>query len=124
MLPTPDMLSTFCKPAFALASAGAIWIAETVTPQIPGVPEWLTALGLPVAFLVAVIYALISTNRALRDSERGRREDNERFHAKLEGVVEKGNESRDRLIRATDQQTTEFKLLADELRKRPCQLPR
>lgn len=110
-----QLLDHFCKPILALALAGSAYLAETVTPEIPGVPSWITSLGLPVAFLVAVIYALISTNRALRESERGRREDWAEYAKKLEVMMDKGNESRERLIRATDAQTTEFKTLAAKI---------
>lgn len=110
------------KPIAGIAAAGATYIADTVTPIVPGVPEWITALGLPIAFLIAVIYALVSTHRAWRDSEKGRREDSERYHLRLEEMINRGNESRERLIRSTDEQTREFKNLADELRNRPCQL--
>jgi uncharacterized membrane protein YccC len=115
------MFTHFFKPIFALTFAAVTYIAETITPTVPGIPEWVTALGLPVAFLVAVIYALISTNRALRASEDGRRRDWEQYAGKLEAMMDRGNESRERLIRATDQQTAEFGKLADQLKSRPCQ---
>lgn len=118
---TPEVLSTFAKPIAGLSVAGATWIAETVTPNIPGVPEWITQLGLPIAFLLAVIYALVTTHKALRDSEKGRREDIMGTQAKLEAMIERGNESRERLIRATDIQTAEFRSLGDQLKSRPCQ---
>jgi len=117
----PDLITSFCKPIAALAVAGVTYIADVVTPEIPGVPQWLTALGLPVAFLVAVVYALVSTNRALRKSEEGRRADWQAYAEKLESMMNRGNESRERLIRATDTQTNEFAKLADQLRNRPCQ---
>jgi len=119
----PDMLSHFFKPIFALSIAGMTYLAESVTPEIPGVPSWLTSLGLPVAFLVAVIYALISTNRALRASEDGRRRDWEQYAGKLETMMDSGNESRERLIRATDQQTAEFAKLAEKLKDCPAHKP-
>lgn len=117
----PEILSTFAKPIAGLTVAGITWIAESVTPNIPGVPEWVTGLGLPVAFLVAVIYALITTHKALRESEKGRREDLMGVSQKWEKMIENAQESRERLIRATDQQTAEFKTLADQLKSRPCQ---
>lgn len=117
----PETFSSFIKPIVAVTTAGAAWLAETATPEIPGVPTWLTSLGLPVAFLIAVIYALVSTNRALRESEQGRREDFGKYAEKLETLMDKGNETRERLIRATDNQTNEFKTLADQLKSRPCQ---
>lgn len=117
----PDLVTSFCRPVIALAFAGSAYIAETATPDIPGVPEWLTSLGLPVAFLVAVIYALVSTNKALRASEDGRRVDWGNYADKLEMMMAKESESRERLIRATDHQTSQFQNLADQLKSRPCQ---
>jgi uncharacterized protein YecE (DUF72 family) len=81
-------------------------------------------LGLPVAFLVAVIYALVAVHKALRASEQGRRDDWIRFSEKLEQMVEHGRDSRERLIHATNEQTHEFRRLAEQLKARPCQLPR
>jgi hypothetical protein len=115
----PELITNFSRPILALAVAGGTYLAETVTPDIPGVPEWATSLGLPVAFLVAVIYALVSTNRALRESEQGRRSDWEAYAGKLENMMERGNESRERLIRATDAQTVEFGKLAEQIKNRP-----
>jgi hypothetical protein len=121
MTPHHDLIIGFAKPISALAVAGFTYIAESVTPSIPGVPSWLTSLGLPVAFLLAVIYALIATHKALRASEDGRRGDWEKFAEKLEDIGSRGNETRERLIRATDAQTHEFAKLADHLKSRPCQ---
>ena len=118
---SPELVTSFCRPVAALAFAGTAYIADTATPAIPGVPEWLTALGLPVAFLVAVVYALVSTNKALRASETGRREDWGNYAEKLEMMMLKETESRERLIRATDHQTNQFQNLADQLKSRPCQ---
>jgi len=108
----------FIRPIAALAFAGTCWIAETITPEIPGIPQWVTALGLPVAMLIAVIYALVSTNKALRQSEAGRLTDRDTYMTKLERENERAMESRERLIRATDQQTAEFQRLADHIESR------
>ena len=116
MIPLP--IFDFLRPIFAIAVAGLCWIAETVTPEIPGVPQWVTALGLPVAMLIAVIYALVSTNKALRQSEAGRLADRDVYTSKLERETERAMESRERLIRATDQQTAEFKRLADHIERK------
>jgi hypothetical protein len=121
MTPHAEIIVGFTKPITALAVAGVTYLAETVTPDIPGVPAWVTSLGLPVAFLIAVIYALISIHKALRESEKGRREDWQSYATKLESISERGNETRERLIRATDLQTVEFAKLADHLKTRPCQ---
>tara|TARA_R110000868_G_scaffold162116_4_gene393111 strand:+ start:410 stop:772 length:363 start_codon:yes stop_codon:yes gene_type:complete len=117
----PEILTSFFKPITALAFAGVTYLADSITQEIPGVPSWLTNLGLPIAFLVAVIYALVSIHKALRQSEAGRRDDWKSYTEKLEHMAERGNDTRERLIRAADNQTHEFKSLADQLRSRPCQ---
>jgi hypothetical protein len=118
MIPTA-FFDHIYKPAIALAVAGTAYIAESATPDIPGVPGWLTSLGLPVAFLVAVIYALVSNNRSLREEQAGRRKDWELFSTKLERIlmdtIESGNKSREELIRATQQQTAELSRLSSRV---------
>jgi len=113
---TPHILD-FVRPIAALVFAGSCWIAETVTPEIPGVPPWVTSLGFPVAMLIAVIYALVSTNKALRQSEAGRLADRDAYTAKLEASEEKAAISRESLIKATTEQTSEFKKLGEEIRR-------
>jgi hypothetical protein len=115
----PSHIFDFLRPIASLAFAGLCWIAQTATPDIPGIPPWVTALGLPVAMLVAVIYALISTNNALRASERGRLEDRDKYAEKLEKDAEKDADRDERLIRATYEQTAEFRRLAEKIEKRP-----
>ena len=105
----------FIRPISALGFAGACWVAETVTPEIPGVPTWVTSLGFPVAMLIAVIYALVSTNKMLRASEAGRLSDRDAYVAKLEAEGRQAMESRERLIHATLEQTHEFRRLADTI---------
>lgn len=111
----------FAKPILAVSAAGVTYLADTITPEIPGVPAWITSLGLPIAFLICVIYALISIHKALRESEKGRREDWKNFSEKLEHLTERGNETREQLIKATEAQTNEFAKLADHMKNRPCQ---
>lgn len=120
MMP-PAPLFEFGKTIGSIAFAGGCWIAQEVTPQIPGVPPWLTALGFPVAMLVAVIYALVSTNKSLASSQAGRLADKDYAIQALKEDARLAADSRERLIRATDAQTAEFKRLADNLASRPCQ---
>jgi hypothetical protein len=114
MIPMLD----FIRPISALAFAGACWIGETVTPEIPGVPTWVTSLGFPVAMLIAVIYALVSTNKSLRASEAGRLADRDAYVGKLEAEGRLATESRERLIHATLEQTHEFRRLANTIENR------
>jgi len=111
----------FIKPIFAIFAGGVALIADAAVPAIPNIPEWITSLGLPLAGLVAVGYALVATNKALRKSEADRHADAERFYERFERIAKESNESRERLIRATDLQTNGFRNLADHLKTRPCQ---
>jgi hypothetical protein len=102
MIPIP---LDFIRPIAAIAAAGSFWMADTtITPEVPGVPAWITALGLPIAFLVAVIYALVTVNRAYRDSVNGRLTDKDALIAKLETFHDKDIESRAQLTIATTAQ--------------------
>lgn len=116
-----EMLTSFAKPIAAILGAGVTYLAENLTQDIPGVPSWFTGLGLPVAFLVCVIYALISIHKALRDSEQGRREDLKTYSERFEKLVERSNETRERLIHSTENQTAEFRSLAEHMKSRSCQ---
>jgi hypothetical protein len=111
----------YAKSIAGLYSAGALWIADLAIP-VEVAPRIISDVGLPIAFLLAVIYALIAVHRALRESEKGRREDWARFSDRLEAMVEHGRDSRERLIAATNEQTMEFRRLAEELKDRPCQI--
>ncbi len=108
---------------FSLATAGGLWIAQQVTPDIPGVPPWVTALGFPMAMLVAVIYALLSVHKAYAASEKGRLDDKDGVIAALRADADKAMQSRTELTIATREQTDAFKALAAEMRQRPCQKP-
>ena len=105
----------FARPIGYISVAGGLYVAQLITPEVSGVPNWVTALGLPCAMLVAVIYALVSTNKQLRKSEQGRLDDRDSFVSRLERDVEKGAESRERLIHAAELQTAEIRRLADEM---------
>lgn len=94
----------------SISAAGALWVANTVTPEIPGVPDWVTSLGLPVAFLVAVIYALRSVFLMLRDSQAGRLADRDAYAGKLEEIHIRSDASRDANTQATN-------ALVEEIRK-------
>jgi len=125
-------IDTFARPIGGLATAGTLWIADTVTPKIPGVPDWVTALGLPVAFLIAVIYALVCVHKALaasqlahlqsiEKSQKERLDDRDASLAAMREDALKGEASRRELIIATLEQTNAFKTLAAEMKSRPCQ---
>lgn len=120
----PEFLqSNFLKPIVGLTTSGGLWLTAQVTPEVPGVPSWVTALGLPCAFLVAVIYALVATHRALAASQDGRLADRDAFAQSLRDENTKAEDTRQRLIIATMEQTAAFNALAQEMKSRPCQKP-
>ncbi len=87
----------FAKSLVALLAAGCLWIADTVIPDIAGVPQWVSTLGVPVCFLIAVIYALVYTHRSyLRAIERELK-DKDAIISMLDGFHKRDIESRERL---------------------------
>lgn len=87
----------FAKSLVALLAAGILWIADTVIPDIAGVPQWVSTLGVPVCFLIAVIYALVYTHRSyLRAIERELK-DKDAIILMLDGFHKRDIESRERL---------------------------
>jgi hypothetical protein len=111
-----DLLVDFGKPIGALLCAGATLLADTAA--LPGLPEWVSSLGLPVAFLIAVMYALASIHTAYKQSMDDRIKDRDEHESRMDKLVANIQESRERLIRATEQQTSEFRALADEIRRK------
>lgn len=118
------MIHELARATIGIAAAAGAWVLEVVATSIDGVPGWISELGLPVAFLLAVIYALVSTNKALRASESGRLADRDEFMRRITDDATKSAESRERLRQATERQTAAFENLVHELQKRPCQIPR
>jgi hypothetical protein len=111
-----EMLVDFGKPIAAIVCAGATLLADAAT--LPGLPEWVSSLGLPVAFLIAVMYALASIHNAYKQSMADRITDRDEHESRMDKLVANIQESRERLIRATEQQTSEFRALADEIRRK------
>lgn len=111
-----EMIMDFGKPIAAIVCAGTTLLADTAT--LPGLPEWVSSLGLPVAFLIAVMYALVSIHNAYKQSMADRIADRDEHESRMDKLVANIQESRERLIRATEQQTAEFRSLADEIRRK------
>jgi mannitol-1-phosphate/altronate dehydrogenase len=92
----------------AISFAGLAWLGETAAQHIPGIPEWVTALGFPVAMLVAVIYALVATHRAYQGVQEARISDRDAMEERLREMLAKGQESREKLLVATERQTVQL----------------
>lgn len=111
----------FAKPILAIMVAAMSYVAEATVSQLENVPSWIDRYGLPMVFLAAVIYALVSTNKALRASEEGRLRDRDEFMKQIREDAEKASQSRERLKESTDRQTIVFERLVGQLESRPCQ---
>lgn len=119
MLP---LFPNFIKPVLAISGASMCWMAETVASDVPGTAGLIKDVGLPVTFLILVIYGLVALYKELTISQKGRLADRDLFQAELKSITEKASDSRERLIRSNDEQTAEFRRLAEQLQDRPCQI--
>jgi len=87
----------FAKSVMALTVAGLLWIADTVIPDIPGIPTWISTLGVPVCFLIAVIYALVYTHKSYLKAIERELKDKDAIINMLDGFHKRDIESRERL---------------------------
>jgi hypothetical protein len=113
-----ELISSIVKPIAGFSVAGITFMLGSVIPPT-SIPTWIDTLGLPIVFLIAVAYALLTTHKALLKSESGRREDWEKFSSKLEGMVLKSEESRNALTLAQTQNATEIHSLIEHLKSKP-----
>lgn len=104
--------------------AGGTLVADAAAQHVDGVPEWITALGLPTAFCICVIYALIASNNERKASEAGRLKDKDDNLEAMKVDAKAAAESRDRLVSAavaqtaaTAAQTVAMEHLTDEIRR-------
>lgn len=104
------------KSIVSFSTAGTLFIADSIVTEVPGVPQWITSLGFPIAMLVAVIYALISVHKAHAASVAGRLADKDLVISALVGDQEKALKSREDLTAATREQTSEFRTLGNEIK--------
>lgn len=111
------------KPLAAIAGAGACCIADTAIAGLSELPVWLRDLGLPVVFLILVIYALrhlFTVNQDLQKSMLVAKD------AQIQAAKETSElflSTTKQLIDATNHQTTQLEKLTDQIKSRPCQMP-
>ncbi len=109
--------------------SSASLLADQVVKQIDGVPAWLTELGLPLALLVCVSWALILVAKAFMNERAARIKDRDDFLAAYRHEADKAMESRNSLVLETQRQTTAFErleksihALVGKISSRPCLL--
>jgi len=100
-----------------LSAAGGTLLAEAAAHHVDGVPAWITALGLPTAFCVCVIYALIASNNERKASEAGRLTDKDEYVEAIRADMASGAESRDKLITLAAQTNVSLDRLTEEIRR-------
>lgn len=103
----------FAKPIGGIIGAATAYTAEIASKRVDGIPSWITELGLPTGFLICVIYALVSTNKALRESERGRLHDRDEFVDAIRQDARQATETHQRLIEASVSQRMAFEKQAE-----------
>ncbi|MCW1921333.1 hypothetical protein OKA05_02140 [Luteolibacter arcticus] len=107
------------QPDIAKAATGAAvsilgWIGTTIDQ----IPAWIREFGLPLVMLAGAIVAIVFLYRELRAERKSRIEDRDSFIKLMREDAAKGEASRDALLRATLEQTNEFKNLRRELGSR------
>jgi molybdopterin-biosynthesis enzyme MoeA-like protein len=105
----------FLQTISALSLAGLVYLGEAVSQHIPGVPEWITSLGFPVGMLVAVIYALVATHRSYQAVVAARIADRDAHESRLQDMISRSQESREKLIIATERQTIQLEAQTAQL---------
>lgn len=116
----PITITCFAKPIAAIALASGCYVADQATSAVTGLPDWIHQLGLPSGMLVAVIYALVATNKALRQSEEGRLRDRDEFLEEWKQHAKLSHDTRERIADASRQNAEAIRRLANEIANRPC----
>lgn len=101
-----DFLKAALGGGFALAS----WSAGQLAQAVEALPPWIKAADTPLV-IVGLAYGVIHLWRELKKANDARIADRDAFVKKLQEDSEKSQESRERLIHATVEQTMEFKAL-------------
>lgn len=98
------------KPIFALVSSGGLWVANAVTETPHGF--WLgivKEIGLPSAMLGLAVYGLNNLSKQIREIQQARVQDQKDILAQYRQDMQRAEDSRERLIAATNEQTRAIK---------------
>lgn len=102
----PDIIKAAIGGTFAVAS----WSAGQLAQAAESVPPWVKSADTPLV-IIGLGYGVIHLWRELKKAHEARIADRDAFLKKLEEDSARSQESRERLIRATVEQTAEFKQL-------------
>jgi len=106
----PDIVKAACGGAFAVTS----WSLGQVAQVVDALPSWVKAADTPLV-IIGLGYGVIHLWRELQKAQQNRISDRDSFITMLSNESTKAGETRERLIRATEQQTAEFKALRREI---------
>jgi len=115
------------KSVLALVGSGVIYVAQPIVAQVSSAPDWIHALGLPVAMLLLALAALVGMFKALSEERKARISDRDQYILQLredakaaslarEAEAHQARETREKLIAATIEQTHEFRGLKESIR--------
>jgi hypothetical protein len=99
------------------ASLGAaVAAAGYLTAQLEThVPKWVSEYGAPTVMLAGSLWALVHVYKELTRERLARIEDRDRMIDQMRADSMRGDSTREALLRATIEQTNEFKTLRREL---------
>jgi hypothetical protein len=106
----PDIIKAAVGGAFAVTS----WAAGQLAQAIDTIPTWVKSADTPLV-IIGLGYGVIHLWKELQKSQTNRIADRDSFISLLTSESAKASESRERLIRVTEQQTSEFKALRREV---------
>ena len=117
MLPS---FPSFSKPVISLCWSGICWASQLVLGEIPsGDLSWFQLLlkdvGLPIAFLILMIYCVIALYGELKAANTGRNQDRDIFQKQLIDMIQRAQERQERQTIATDNLSNEFSRLSDRI---------
>ena len=115
-----DHSASLIKLLLAPVATGGIWVFDIVATDIGNLPRWIQDLGVPVAFLIVTIYGLKSVHGLYREATNARIADQAAFSAALQAQLEKGHESREKLIAVQIETKDAIRDLSTEMKGRPC----
>ena len=97
------------------AAGAAVSVGSWLATGIEQIPEWIREFGLPLPLLGGAVWAIVFLYREVKAERAARIADRDAFIVRIEKSEDKGEVSREALLRATLEQTHEFKALRREL---------
>lgn len=105
------------KATLGVIGAGTAYAIDIIANSVSAVPGVFSEYGLPIAFLICVIFALVSTTKALRQSESGRLEDRDKFADQLRSMQKEQAELLEKNITAQVELKASMEKQAEALKR-------